>query len=55
MLDAETENAEIPDPDQEQKAEAAGEGENRKVDCRNFDHKLGWREALGFEHPIKGW
>ncbi len=33
--------------DQEQQA--------RKVDCRNFDHKLGWREALGFEHPIKGW
>lgn len=25
------------------------------MDARNFDNKLGWREALGFEHPIKGW
>lgn len=27
----------------------------RKVDERNFDSKIGWREALAFEHPIKGW
>jgi len=27
----------------------------RKVDGRNFDSKLGWREALGFEHETKGW
>lgn len=26
-----------------------------KVDERNFDSKLGWREALAFEHQIKGW
>jgi hypothetical protein len=26
-----------------------------KVDERNFDTKLGWREALGFQHDTKGW
>ena len=25
------------------------------MDERNFDGKLGWREALSFEHAIKGW
>lgn len=35
--------------------EEGAEPAQRKVDQRNFDSKLGWREALGFEHPIKGW
>ena len=31
------------------------EGNSKAVDERNFNDKLGWREALGFEHPLKGW
>ena len=26
-----------------------------EVDERNFNDKLGWREALGYQHPLKGW
>lgn len=26
-----------------------------EVDERNFDSRMGWREALGFEHKLKGW
>ena len=25
------------------------------MDERNFDQKLGWREALSFQHELKGW
>ena len=41
----------------EQQTEEAKEqtAAQKKIDERNFDSKLGWREALSFEHHIKGW
>ena len=27
----------------------------KKIDERNFDEKLGWREALSYQHEVKGW
>ena len=38
-----------------QTAEEEQAAQQRKIDERNFDSKIGWREALAFEHPIKGW
>jgi len=38
-----------------QTAEEEQAAQQRKIDQRNFDSKIGWREALPFEHPIKGW
>jgi hypothetical protein len=28
---------------------------NLGFDARNFDSKIGWREALGMNHDVKGW
>ena len=46
-------------PDAAENAEEPKEGEEAAakavIDDRNFDNKLGWREALGYEHEYKGW
>lgn len=42
------------EPMDAENAESAAD-QIRKVDGRNFDSKLGWREALGFQHETKGW
>ena len=48
----EEKSSEAPAEKEEQPVEAEA---TKQVDERNFDDKLGWREALGFEHPLKGW
>ena len=30
-------------------------GAQKNIDERNFDEKLGWREALSYQHEVKGW
>lgn len=54
-ISADIENIEIGLDENEEAAAATKEAEPRKVDERNFDSKLGWREALNFEHQLKGW
>lgn len=29
--------------------------ESLNFDERNFDERIGWREALGYKHDVKGW
>lgn len=29
--------------------------ETLNFDERNFDERIGWREALGYKHDVKGW
>ena len=26
-----------------------------EIDDRNFDERIGWRQALGYKHDVKGW
>lgn len=29
--------------------------ESLGFDDRNFDERIGWREAIGYQHDVKGW
>jgi len=29
--------------------------ESLNFDERNFDERIGWREALSYQHDVKGW